>query len=183
MARRKDRERGKIKVPVGLEKVLFHAAQDEGFKKRLFADRAQAIAESGIRLRPSEEATLKVIPDASLEVMIAGIVPENPRRRKFMGLVAAAAASLAAGTAATGCDVSAETKHPAVDAGIGPDTDVDGDTDTDSDTDTETDSDAGEDGSPDTDTVDTDEPYVDAGGVRPDNNVDGDCDCRIVGAK
>ncbi len=42
MARRKDRQRGKIKVPVGLEKVLFHAAQDEEFKNQLFDDRAKA---------------------------------------------------------------------------------------------------------------------------------------------
>ncbi|MCP4678000.1 MAG: hypothetical protein GY854_21295 [Deltaproteobacteria bacterium] len=72
--RKGSRSLGKIKVPVGLEKVLLHAVRDEKFKKRLLDDQAQAISESGIRLRPSEEAILGVIPDAALETMIAGIV-------------------------------------------------------------------------------------------------------------
>ena len=131
-----------VQVPVGLEKALYLAARDDEFKARLLADPAAFIAEQGIELRPSELATLSAISPAVLESMVDRLVPENPRRRKFMGLVAAAAASLAAGTALVSCDDD-------VGKGIGPDTDIDGDTDTDgdtdSDTDTETDTETGSD--------------------------------------
>jgi hypothetical protein len=177
------RQKGTVKVPVGMEKVLFHAARDEEFKKKLLSDRQAAIAECGIELRPSEEATLKVVSNAALETMFANIVPENPRRRKFMGLVAAAAASLAAGTASNACG-EAEPQDVNVDAGVSGDTDIDGDTDTDGDNDTDTDGDTdtemdagGDSGTDtDTDTVDTDEPGEDAGtwGSRPKEDIDGE---------
>jgi hypothetical protein len=169
------RQKGTVKVPVGMEKVLFHAARDEEFKKKLLSDRQAAIAECGIELRPSEEATLKVVSNAALETMIANIVPENPRRRKFMGLVAAAAASLAA----INVDCCASP------AGVDPDTDVDGDDDnndttddTDTGADSDTDGDTDADGDTDTDS-DTDVD-IDAGddggtwvGVTSDEDVDG----------
>ena len=157
------RRQEKVKVPVGMEKMLFHAAQDEEFSKKLLSDRETAIIESGIKLRQSEVATLKVISNEALETMIANIVPENPRRRKFMGMVAAAAASLAAGTNTVGCD---EPQEPTSAGGAGPDTDVDGDTDTDADGDTDT----------DTDTVETDTETDSPAGIGPDTDVDGDTD-------
>jgi hypothetical protein len=126
----------KIKVPVGVEKLLFLAAQDEDFRERLLADRTAAIAESGVRLRRSEAAALAAIDSASLEAMIDSIVPENPRRRKFMGLVAAAATSLAAGTAVISCDGAS---GDILSKGATGDTDVDGDTDTATDTASDTD--------------------------------------------
>ncbi len=135
----------RVKVPVGLEKILYHAARDTGFKKLLLADRDAAIEKSGVSLRPSEHAMLSVATDDALEAMIAKINPSNPKKRKFMSLVAAAATSLAAGTAALGgCDVNTDSPINHVDAGVGPDTDVDTDVDTDTDTDTEPD--AGNDG-------------------------------------
>lgn len=142
--KRRLRKGSKVQVPVGLEKALYLAAQDDEFKTRLLADPAAFIAEQGIELRPSELATVSAISPAVLESMIDRLVPENPRRRKFMGLVAAAAASLAAGTAVISCDDD-------IGKGIGPDTDIDGDTDTDtdgdtdSDTETETDTETGTD--------------------------------------
>ena len=72
---RNKKQKGTMKVPVGMEKILFHAARDEEFRKKLLNDRQAAIAESGIKLRPSEEAMLKVISNAALETMIANIVP------------------------------------------------------------------------------------------------------------
>jgi len=156
--------RGKIKVPVGLEKALYHAARDDGFKARLLAEPRAAIEEVGISLRPSELAVLSAIPPTALDAMIAGLVPENPRRRKFMGLVAAAAASLAAGTVAASCGdddddndtVDTDNQDTDLDGGAGPDTDVDVDSDS------------------DTDTVDTENPDTDLdGGIAPDSGVDG----------
>ncbi len=156
---RKGKRAGTMSVPVGLEKLLFIAARDDGFKQKLLSDRGAAITEAGVRLRPSEEATLNAIPNAALVTMVEGINPANPRRRKFMGLVAAAATSLAAGTAAVSCDVDDNSTQT---RGIDPGTDVDGDYD------------AGPDGSADTDTVDSDMPMADAGGISGDTNVDGD---------
>jgi len=98
------RKRGTVKVPVGVEKLLYHATQNPTFRKELLQDRQGAITRSGVQLRPSEEAMLKAVPDAVLERMIDNIIPENPMRRKFMRVVAAAATSLAAGTAVAGCD-------------------------------------------------------------------------------
>jgi hypothetical protein len=143
----------KIQVPVGLEKALYHAARDEEFKAQLLADPAAAIESSGIRLRASEAA------------MLAYLVPENPKRRKFMGLVAAAATSLAAGTAVISCDGAS---GDVLSKGATGDTDVDGDTDT-------TDGDAGSDAG-DTDTVDTDTETDSTFGLSNDESIDGNFD-------
>jgi hypothetical protein len=89
-------------IPVGFEMLLYRAAQEPDFKQRLLADRTAAVRESGIPLRPSEQATLDVISNAVLETMIDRLVPDNPRRRPFMKNVAAAVTSLAASTAAVG---------------------------------------------------------------------------------
>ncbi len=125
-------------MPVGLEKILFHAARDTIFKRLLLADRDAAIEESGVSLRPSERAMLSVATDDALEAMIARINPSNPKKRKFMGLVAAAATSLAAGTVlvAGGCDAQTVVKGSTADEDIDGSVDS-GDTDTDTDTDTE----------------------------------------------
>jgi hypothetical protein len=93
----------KISVPVGLEKVLYLAARSRALRERLLADRLGTIAGLGVELRESEQAMLAAAPEAALEAMIDRIDASNPRRRKFMSLVAAAATSLAAGTAAMGC--------------------------------------------------------------------------------
>ena len=167
--KRRRRSEGKVQVPVGLEKILFHAARDGSFKNLLLADRDAAIEKSGVSLRPSEHAMLSVATDDALEAMIAKINPSNPKKRKFMGLVAAAATSLAAGTAviAGGCDnVSADNKEYGVDAGTG------SDIDTDTDTDTDTEQDAGDD-SGDTDTVEVDT-ETDFDGIRPDTDTNMD---------
>jgi len=155
------RRKRSLQVPVGVEKLLYLAARDEGFKQRLLEDRAAALAESGVKLRPSEAAVLGAIDATSLDAMIAGIVPTNPRRRKFMGLVAVAATSLAAGTAVISCDGAS---GDVLTKGSTADTDVDGDTDTDQD--------GGADGG-DTDTVDSETETFVAGGARADDDIDG----------
>ncbi len=90
----------RVEVPVGLEMVLFQAARDESFKRRLLADRETAIAESTIPLGDSERAMLRVTTNAALEQMIRRVEPANQKSRPFMGKVAAAVTSLAAGTVA-----------------------------------------------------------------------------------
>jgi hypothetical protein len=172
--KRTRRSAGKIKVPVGFEKALYHAARDEGFKARLLADPERAIDDVGINLRQSELAMLAALTPAALEGMIDNLVPENPRRRQFMGLVAAAAASLAAGTVAAGCDET-ETDSPDYQTtGADGDTDIDTDTDTDTDADTDTATDTASDTATDTDTVTTDTDTESTWGSAPDQYVDGD---------
>jgi hypothetical protein len=167
----------KVAVPVGLEKILYLAARDPELRRRLLEDRAATIGALGVRLRPSERAMLEAAPVDELEAMIGRIDASNPRRRRFMNVVAAAATSLAAGTAAMSC-VSC--------GGVGPDVDADAgmDAGTDTDTDSDADSDADSDTGSDSDTVDTDtENYVDAG-VGPDVDADSDVDASDTeGAK
>ena len=133
---RRHAPQGKLEIPVGLERILYLAARDPDLRARLLADRAGTIAALGVALRPSEKAMLEAAPGAALEAMIDRIDVSNPRKRKFMNLVAAAATSLAAGTAGIACDtVDSDDPINGVDAGVGADTDSDMDTDTDTDTD------------------------------------------------
>jgi hypothetical protein len=144
-------------VPVGIEKVLFRAARDPGFRGLLLEDRPRALQAAGVELRPFEREMLAAISPAALAGTIDSLVPENPRKRRFMGLVAAATTSLAAGTAVVSCD------DPGRDDVIRGDTT---DTDSDSETDTDTDSDTG--------TVDTDTGPPETDGMTIGDEIDGD---------
>jgi len=137
----------RVRVPVGLEKVLYLAARDPALEARLLGDRAEAIAAIGIELRPSERAMLAAAPPEVLRAMIGRIDASNPRKRRFMNLVAAAATSLAAGTALASCD-----GQDSVMAGGASDIDTDADVD------------AGGDAS----AVDTDTDTYAGGGARTD---------------
>ena len=137
----------KVSVPVGLEKVLYLAARDPELREKLLSDRTGTIAALGVELRSSERAMLEAAPRAALEAMIGRIDASNPRKRRFMTLVAAAATTLAAGTAAMSCD-----GQDAVMAGGA------------NDVDTDTDADAGADAS----AVDTDTDTYAGGGALTD---------------
>ena len=56
--RRRGHGAGTMDVPVGFETLLYQAARDAAFKRRLLADRESALEDAGIRLRPSEAAML-----------------------------------------------------------------------------------------------------------------------------
>jgi hypothetical protein len=110
--------KNEVEVPIGLSKLLYLAARDEALKKALLDDRPGTVKRLGVRLRPSEASMLQLVSRDRLEEMIDRIRPENPRKRRFMGIVAAAATSLAAGTVDIGCGCES--------GGIGPDISVDG---------------------------------------------------------
>lgn len=114
---------GDVEVPAGLELLLYRASGDASFRKQLLADRDAAIDASGIELRPSERATLRTIDDAALNRMIGALEPDNPWGRKVMRRVAAAATSLAAGTAAA--TVLVDCSCSSTSDGIEPSTGVD----------------------------------------------------------
>lgn len=92
-----------VRVPIGVEKVLYLAATRPAFRRRLAEDRPAAIAEARVRLTDAERATLLGVPARSLETMIDRIRPAEHGRRRFMKTVAAATVSLAASMVTEGC--------------------------------------------------------------------------------
>ena len=92
-----------IAVPVGIEKILYLASEDDAFRRRLLDDRQAALADAGIRLKESERMMLSFMDDGELLMMVDNIKPPKPHRRKFMNAVAAAAVTLTAGTLLQAC--------------------------------------------------------------------------------
>jgi hypothetical protein len=86
-------------VPIGLEKVLYRAAIDGGFRHELLTDRLHAVQRVGNDLSPTEQSILQSIPEATLSAMISGLRPQQKFTRKFMKAVATAVLLTAAGTA------------------------------------------------------------------------------------
>jgi len=115
----KPRQRGRVRIPVGIEKVLCLAAIEPEFRDELLSKRLGAVEARGLELRDSEQAMLRAAPRAQLEAAIDGLdVSEgNLGRRSFMRHVAAAAVTLAAGEALSGCEI----EGPSPDGGDTPD--------------------------------------------------------------
>jgi len=111
------RSREQAVVTVGVERILYDAATDGAFRAALLADRQGALTERNIALKPSEEAVLATVPDATLESMIDAIQVPDHRRRKFIKAVAAVSAGSAGAVLLEGC--------LAVDTGARPDFDAD----------------------------------------------------------
>ncbi|MBI5536331.1 MAG: hypothetical protein HY898_26660 [Deltaproteobacteria bacterium] len=186
----RNRSAGKVRVPVGVEKLLHLAARDSSFRERLLADPLSAAESVKVRLRSSEELMLRSVPPEALASMIAAINPDNPRGRRVMGLVAAAAASLAAGTALVACSDESDSGSVELDAaqpmdagGMLSDTGIDGkvypdgadaDADAPGDANAEAADDADADAIVGDDVIELDGPQpMDAGGILPDTGVDG----------
>jgi hypothetical protein len=109
-----DRRRRKVKIPIGIEKLLCRAAGDPALRDRLVNDREAALAAFRDDLSPGEIAILTTVPAEALLTMIANIdLKQHGRRRFFRGV---AAASLAA-TTALGTISCSESAQP---AGIDP---------------------------------------------------------------
>lgn len=100
--KRERRVHATAEVPVGIEKLLYLAATDGTFRRRLLEDRAGALDAARVRLTPVERATLQAVPERTLETMIARLRPAQHGKRRVMRAVAATL-SLAAGVAVGGC--------------------------------------------------------------------------------
>jgi len=111
MARRKMR----MNIHAGIEKALYKAAVDPGFRRALLEDRIEAVRRGGIALTGAEEAILGSVPRERIELMIDRIRPEKHGKRRFMKAVAAAVVTLATGTAGIACEDKGG--HDATDAG------------------------------------------------------------------
>jgi hypothetical protein len=95
-----DRRRRKVRIPIGIEKVLCAAAGDREFREQLLLARADALAGTGLKISDAEAMILKSVSEAALRTMIENIdLKRHKKRRFFRGI---AAASLAA-TTATAC--------------------------------------------------------------------------------
>jgi hypothetical protein len=115
------KRRSLVNVPVGVEKVLYAAAIDRGFRQALLGDREQALRSRDFGLRDSELAMLRLTPAAQLEAAIDAldVSPRNLERRQFMRAVAVAVTTIAAGEALGGCDGSGKSAaDAAVDAAV-----------------------------------------------------------------
>ena len=119
------RRKRKIRIPIGIEKVLCRAAADPTFQQTLLDDRTATLASLETELTKTELAILTSIPAASLTEMIFRIDLERHSRRKFMrGVVAATLAAATAGLGVLGCG-TAEPEEVYGGGGIAPDTPTD----------------------------------------------------------
>ena len=91
--------------PIGVERVLYAAATDDAFRKRLLDDRHAALEASPFTLSNTERALLSSIPNDQLAAAIAAldVRPANVRRRAVLSVVATSAAGLATLQLASGC--------------------------------------------------------------------------------
>jgi hypothetical protein len=101
--RPRKRSTATIRIPIGIERILYRAAVDPKFREQLHADRDSAIRSSGIRLLPSERMIIATVNDNALDSMIDRIHPEMHGKRRFMQSVAASFITLATGTAVLTC--------------------------------------------------------------------------------
>ena len=122
------RRKRKIRIPIGIERVLCKAAVDPVFRVALFDNREGALARLGEDLTAEETAILMSIPGENLATMVARIDPAKHTKRRFMkGVMAATLAAMTAGAGGLACDDSSGAKDvtPAIDygwaGGAGPD--------------------------------------------------------------
>jgi len=113
--------RSRLGIHAGIEKALYKAAVEPGFRRELLEDRFAALRGSGIGLTEAEAAILSSVPDERLALMIDRIRPEKHGKRRFMRAVATAVVTLATGTAAISCDKDVTADAEVSDAGIDPD--------------------------------------------------------------
>ncbi len=98
-------QRRKVRVPIGIEKLLVRAAADGDFRQRLQDDRAAVLAELGDELTPVERSVLSTIPEESLLQMVRSIDLERHTKKRFMRGVVNAALVTSAASAVLSCHV------------------------------------------------------------------------------
>jgi len=109
------RKKRKLRIPIGIEKVLCRAAADGRLKASLLDRRESALDELAHELTEAEREVLESIPGSSLQVMIDQIDLKRHPRRKFMRGVMAASFLAASATTMLDCTEESATM------GIGPD--------------------------------------------------------------
>ena len=91
----------KVKIPIGIEKVLVRAADDPVFRQALMDSRERALKEQGSDLSQAEFEILLSIPNATLLAMVSHVDLKKHSRRNFMkGVMTAAFVAASAATMA-----------------------------------------------------------------------------------
>jgi hypothetical protein len=101
----------KIRIPIGVEKVLCRAAADATFRRGLFEDRPATLKSLGDGLSATERTLLEAIPAASLQEMVGRIDLSRHTKSRLLRGVLAAAMLVSSTVVETGC----------FSAGVGPD--------------------------------------------------------------
>jgi len=91
-----DRRRRKLRIPIGIEKVLCRAAADRRFREQFLMARADALTGTDLEVSRSEAMILASVSEDALRTMIENIDLKRHRKRRFFRGIAAA--SLAATT-------------------------------------------------------------------------------------
>ena len=103
------RKKRKLKIPIGIEKVLCKAAVDPAFRAALYENRREALDGLGDELSEAEADILMSIPIEPLDSMVAGIDPKRHAGRRFMKGVMAATFVTAALTTSIDCGPTQST--------------------------------------------------------------------------
>ena len=101
------RPANRLAIAAGVERILYRAAVDIGFRKVLLDDRSRALEEAGSRLLDTEREVLDSVPPRVLKSMVRNVERSRKRPGKLMRAVAGCA--LAATTALVAVDCSNDT--------------------------------------------------------------------------
>ncbi|MBM4352775.1 MAG: hypothetical protein FJ109_03115 [Deltaproteobacteria bacterium] len=93
----------RIKIPIGIEKVLCRAAADSQFRRILFEDRPRALQAYGQDLSDTEREVLHGIPAPMLQEMVGRIDLKQHGKSRLMRGVLAAAMLVSTAMVDTGC--------------------------------------------------------------------------------
>jgi len=110
------RRKRRLRVPIGIEKVLCRAAGDDSFRDSLLHNRRATLEGLAGELNEAEREILATVPPSSLTAMIGQIDLKKHSRGKFMRGVVAAALVAASSTAFIDCGDAHDTSK-----GIRPD--------------------------------------------------------------
>jgi predicted esterase len=111
-----EREKAVQKISHGIEKVIWLAALEGDFQRRMFADRGAALDACEVELTGSERKILLSIPDVQLKTAVERADVPAPARRTFLKGAAAGAFAILGGVLANPSCINSQGS-----AGIQPD--------------------------------------------------------------
>lgn len=107
-----DKSNKKVRVPIGVEKLLCRAAADPAFRQRLLHEREATLQQPDVELLDSEKTIVRSVPAATLSSMIDQIDLPRHGRKRFLRTVAACTLAAAAVLTTTNCAGGAMPDRP-----------------------------------------------------------------------
>lgn len=98
----------KVNIPIGIEQLIYKAAQDLEFRDSVLDDPVAAAGRAGIKLTDFERTTLSYLKPEMLSAMIERFHAPKRKKGRLGRIAAAVALTLASGTAASGCGDSVD---------------------------------------------------------------------------